>query len=120
MDLAACIDAPVTLAPLERALRDLLGETRLGDGGIATGLAIVLKRLDTGDCVVDGAMTIRDFNRATDWSLPDDEANTVAGLVIHEAQTIPTEGQAFNFHGYRFEILSRKENRLTRLKIRPV
>lgn len=79
-----------------------------------------LKRLDTGDCVVDGAMTIRDFNRATDWSLPDDEANTVAGLVIHEAQTIPTEGQAFNFHGYRFEILSRKENRLTRLKIRPV
>lgn len=79
-----------------------------------------LKRTETGDCIVDGAMTIRDLNRATDWALPDDEANTVAGLVIHEAQMIPAEGQVFSFHGFRFEVLSRKENRITRLKIRPL
>lgn len=79
-----------------------------------------LKRTETGDCIVDGAMTIRDLNRATDWTLPDDEANTVAGLVIHEAQMIPAEGQVFSFHGFRFEVLSRKENRITRLKIRPL
>jgi Mg2+/Co2+ transporter CorB len=65
-------------------------------------------------------MTIRDLNRATDWALPDDEANTVAGLVIHEAQSIPTEGQVFSFHGFRFEVVQRKDNRLTRLKIRPL
>jgi Mg2+/Co2+ transporter CorB len=65
-------------------------------------------------------MTIRDFNRATDWSLPDDEANTVAGLVIHEAQMIPSEGQTFSFHGFRFEVMTRRENRLTRLKVRPL
>ena len=70
--------------------------------------------------VVDGAMTIRDLNRAMDWSLPDDAANTVAGLVIHEAQTIPVEGQKFSFHGFHFEVTARKENRITRLKIRPV
>ena len=79
-----------------------------------------LKRTEAGDTVVDGAMTIRDFNRATEWSLPDDEANTVAGLVIHEAQMIPNEGQVFAFHGFRFEILQRKENRITRLKVRPL
>ncbi|OYX43228.1 MAG: hypothetical protein B7Z02_09470 [Rhodobacterales bacterium 32-67-9] len=79
-----------------------------------------LKRSEAGDCIVDGAMTIRDLNRATDWTLPDDEANTVAGLVIHEAQMIPAEGQVFSFHGFRFEVLSRKENRITRLKIRPL
>ena len=45
-------------------------------------------------------MTIRDLNRAQDWSLPDDEANTLAGLVIHEAQMIPAEGQVFVFHGF--------------------
>ncbi|MGI9389756.1 MAG: HlyC/CorC family transporter [Boseongicola sp.] len=77
-----------------------------------------LRRTDAGDVITDGAMTIRDLNRATDWSLPDDEANTVAGLVIHEAQTIPSSGQVFSFHGYRFEILEREENRITRLKIR--
>ncbi|MBC7140661.1 MAG: HlyC/CorC family transporter [Rhodobacteraceae bacterium] len=79
-----------------------------------------LKQTETGDCIVDGAMTIRDLNRATDWALPDEEANTIAGLVIHEAQMIPAEGQVFSFHGFRFEVLSRKENRLTRLKIRPL
>jgi Mg2+/Co2+ transporter CorB len=79
-----------------------------------------LKRTESGDVLIDGAMTVRDFNRATDWFLPDDEANTVAGVVIHEAQTIPAEGQVFSFHGFRFEVLARKENRITRLKIRPL
>ena len=77
-----------------------------------------LRHTPTGDVLVDGAMTIRDLNRAQDWALPDDEANTIAGLVIHEAQTIPTKGQVFSFHGFRFEIMERVENRITRLKIR--
>ncbi len=75
---------------------------------------------EDGHVLVDGAMTIRDLNRAMDWSLPDDWANTVAGLVIHEAQMIPTTGQVFNFHNNRFEVVERKENRLTRLKIKPL
>ena len=66
---------------------------------------------------VDGAMTIRDLNRAHDWNLPDDEANTVAGLVIHEAQLIPVVGQVFSFHGFRFEVLAKDENRIATLKI---
>ncbi len=69
---------------------------------------------------LDGAMTIRDLNRAADWSLPDDEANTIAGLVIHEAQMIPTVGQRFSFHGFRFEVMERENNRITRLRVRPV
>lgn len=71
-----------------------------------------------GAYIVDGVMTIRDLNRAHDWNLPDDEANTVAGLVIHEAQMIPVEGQVFSFHGFRFEVLSKEENRIATLEIR--
>ncbi len=73
---------------------------------------------EDGAFFVSGAMTIRDLNRANDWALPDEEANTVAGLVIHEAQLIPAEGQVFSFHGYRFEVLERQENRITKLKIK--
>lgn len=73
-----------------------------------------------GDYSLDGAMPIRELNRLMDWSLPDDEANTLAGLVIHEAQIIPQEGQTFHFHGFRFEVVARRENRLTRLKMRPL
>ena len=79
-----------------------------------------IRRSEDGQIAVEGATTIRDLNRAMDWNLPDDEANTVAGLVIHEAQMIPTAGQVFSFHGFRFEVLARDGNRITELKIRPL
>lgn len=79
-----------------------------------------IRKAEDGQYIVDGAMTIRDLNRASEWNLPDEEANTVAGLVIHEAQMIPTVGQVFSFHGFRFEVVARKDNRITRLKIRPL
>ncbi|PTN02740.1 Mg2+/Co2+ transporter CorB [Rhodovulum imhoffii] len=79
-----------------------------------------LRRTEDGHYLIDGAMTIRDLNRATDWNLPDEEANTIAGLVIHEAQMIPTPGQVFSFHGFRFEVLQRQANRVTKLKIGPL
>ncbi|MEM9349309.1 MAG: HlyC/CorC family transporter [Pseudomonadota bacterium] len=71
-----------------------------------------------GQYLVDGSMTLRDLNRAHDWALPDEEANTVAGLVIHEAQMIPTVGQVFSFHGFRFEVVEKEANRITKLKVR--
>ena len=79
-----------------------------------------LSRESDGSVVVDGSMTIRDLNRACDWDLSDEDANTVAGLVIHEAQMIPSEGQVFSFQGVRFEVLRREVNRLTRLKLRKI
>jgi len=70
--------------------------------------------------VVDGSVPIRDLNRAMDWHLPDEEATTVAGLVIHEARSIPERGQSFTFHGFRFRVLRRERNRITALRIVPV
>ena len=72
-----------------------------------------------GSVVVDGQVPIRDLNRALDWNLPDDEATTIAGLVIHETQSIPRERQAFTFHGKRFIVMKREKNRIVRLRIRP-
>lgn len=106
------------LITLEDILEEIVGEIR--DEFDVVEKDQSLARTDTGDFVIEGAMTIRDLNRITDWGLPDDEANTVAGLVIHEAQLIPNEGQVFSFHGFRFEVVTRKENRIAVLKIRPL
>jgi Mg2+/Co2+ transporter CorB len=73
-----------------------------------------------GSVNVDGAVPIRDINRVMDWNLPDDEATTVAGLVIHEARSIPEPGQSFTFYGFRFQVLRRERNRLVALRITPV
>ena len=67
--------------------------------------------------MVNGSVTIRDLNREHGWNLPDDEASTIAGLVIHEAQFIPEIGESFQFHNMRFLILDKKANQITRLKI---
>jgi Mg2+/Co2+ transporter CorB len=73
-----------------------------------------------GSFVVDGTVTIRDLNREFDWQLPDDHASTVAGLVLYESRRIPMVGQVFVFHGFRFEILERRRNQITRLRMAPI
>ncbi len=70
-----------------------------------------------GSYVVNGETPIRDINRQHDWELPDDEATTVAGLVIHEAQIIPDVGQAFTFHGFRFEVLEKDRNQIKSIRV---
>jgi Mg2+/Co2+ transporter CorB len=105
------------LITLEDILEEIVGEITDEFDEDAEHL---IRKSEDGQFLIEGAMTIRDLNRATDWSLPDDEANTIAGLVIHEAQMIPTVGQVFSFHGFRFEVTGREANRITDLKIRPL
>ena len=105
------------LITLEDILEEIVGEIT---DEFDTAAEHAVQKLKDGHFSVDGAMTIRDLNRAMDWNLPDDEANTVAGLVIYEAQMIPAVGQVFSFHGFRFEVTGRKANRITKLKIRPL
>jgi Mg2+/Co2+ transporter CorB len=101
-------------------LEDILEEI-VGDISDEQDVQVAGVRLQPdGSVVVDGSVPIRDLNRAMDWSLPDEEATTVAGLVIHEARSIPERGQSFTFHGFRFRVLRRERNRITALRIVPV
>jgi Mg2+/Co2+ transporter CorB len=103
------------LVTLEDILEEIVGEIADEHDTEVQGV----RQEADGSIVVDGSVPVRDLNRALDWSLPDDEATTVAGLVIHESQTIPEEKQAFTFHGKRFIVMKRDRNRISRLRIRP-
>lgn len=103
------------LITLEDILEEIVGDIRDEHDVPVQG---VRPQAD-GSANVDGWVTIRDLNRALGWALPDEEAVTVAGLVIHEAQTIPEIGQRFSFHGYRFDILRRSRNQITALSVIP-
>ncbi len=104
------------LITLEDILEEIVGqiadEHDVGDNSI--------RPQPDGTVNVDGTVAIRDINREMDWDLPDDEATTIAGLVIHEAQSIPEPGQVFTFYGYRFEVLRKSRNKLTALRIKPL
>jgi len=72
-----------------------------------------------GGFVIDGTVTIRDLNREYEWGLPDEEASTVAGLILHEARRIPKVGQRFKFFRFQFEILERQHHQITSVRITP-
>ncbi|MET0427808.1 MAG: HlyC/CorC family transporter [Microvirga sp.] len=104
------------LVTLEDILEEIVGDIR-----DEHDLSVQGVRPQPGGWVnVDGSVPIRDLNRAMDWDLPDEEATTIAGLVIHEAQAIPDAGQAFTFHGFRFQVLRKSRNRITSLRITPL
>ena len=76
-------------------------------------------RQSDGAFICDGHVPVRDLNRQLGWQLPENVATTIAGLVIYEARRIPEIGQKFRYHGYRFEILARQDNRITSLRVMP-
>ena len=97
------------LVTLEDIIEEIVGEISDEHDIVVQGV----RPQPDGSVNVDGAVPIRDLNRAMGWELPDEEATTVAGLVIHEARIIPEPGQAFTFHGFRFQVLRKNKNRIT-------
>jgi Mg2+/Co2+ transporter CorB len=104
------------LVTLEDILEEIVGDITDEHDVAMPGV----RRQPDGSVNVDGAVPIRDLNRVMDWHLPDGEATTIAGLVIHEARSIPEPGQNFTFHGFRFRVLRRARNRITALRIQPL
>jgi Mg2+/Co2+ transporter CorB len=104
------------LVTLEDIIEEIVGDIKDEHDAGASGV----RRLRDGAVQADGAVPVRDINRVMDWKLPDEEATTIAGLVIHEARSIPDVGQAFTFYGFRFEVMRKQRNRITSLKITPL
>lgn len=104
------------LVTLEDILEEIVGDITDEHDVAMPGV----RRQADGSVIVEGAVPIRDLNRVMDWNLPDEEATTIAGLVIHEARSIPEVGQTFTFYGFRFRVLRRARNRITSLRIQPL
>ena len=104
------------IVTLEDILEEIVGE--IDDEHDEAFIGV--RKQSNGSYMVDGDVTIRDLNREFEWELPDDEDySTVAGLVLHEAQTIPEKGQSFTFYGFRFDIVKRIRNQLTVIRVTP-
>ena len=103
------------IVTLEDILEEIVGE--IDDEHDVTVSGVRPQR--GGSYLVDGSVTLRDLNREFEWDLPDEEAATIAGLVMNESRSIPTPGQVFTFHGFRFEILRRHRNQIIQLRVTP-
>jgi Mg2+/Co2+ transporter CorB len=104
------------LLTLEDIIEEIVGDIKDEFDTVTTGV----RRAKDGAFIIDGGVPLRDLNRTFEWDLPDSEATTLAGLVIHEARTIPEQGQAFYFHGFRFEVLKKKKQQLATIRVTPL
>ena len=98
---------------LEDILEEIVGEIDDEYDNTLPGLS----SQKDGSWIVKGDITIRDLNRTFDMDLPDEEASTIAGLVMYESRSIPSPGQEFRFHNLRIRILNKEQNKITSLRL---
>jgi Mg2+/Co2+ transporter CorB len=103
------------IVTLEDILEEIVGEIADEHDQPIQG---VRKQAD-GTLLVNGTVAIRDVNREFEWDLPDDNAATIAGLILHEARKIPDVGQTYTFYGFRFDIIRRQRNQIMQVRIMP-
>jgi Mg2+/Co2+ transporter CorB len=104
------------IVTLEDILEEIVGDIQDEYDEEITGI----NKLKEGGAILRGNLTVRDVNRAMGWGLPDEEAVTIAGLVIYESQTIPEVNQTFSYHGYRFEVIKKQRNQIISLKVNKI
>lgn len=99
---------------LEDILEEIVGEIDDEHDHTVAGV----RRMGSDVFLVNGDVALRDLNREFELGLPDDEEySTIAGLILHEAETLPQTGQSFMFYGFRFDVIGRQDNRLTRIRM---
>lgn len=103
------------LITLEDIIEEIIGDINDEHDHETAGI----KQQADGSYIVDGSVPLRDLNRTFNWNLPDEEATTLAGLVIHDARMIPDVAQVFNFHGFRFEVLKKRRHQVVSIRLTP-
>ena len=103
------------LVTLEDILEEIVGQIDDEHDKVMTGI----KRRKDGSIIVRGNVSVRDLNREMDWSLPiEEDANTVAGLIIALAQQIPDVGEKVSYKKTHFKVLGKVRNQITSVRIR--
>lgn len=101
---------------LEDILEEIVGDIDEKD---KNEIRLKISKFKDGAYRIPGELPIRDINRKLNWDLPEDDENaaTLAGLLIARAEKIPTEKEKFEFDGFRFEVLRVARNKIISLKV---
>lgn len=105
------------LVTIEDVLEEIVGEIEDefdedDEGGDIYGLSENTWR-------VDGDTAIERLNEAFGLAIPDDEFDTIGGLVSHDMGHVPKRGESYVGYGLRFEVMHAKGGAVRWFKVTP-
>jgi Mg2+/Co2+ transporter CorB len=103
------------LLTLKDILEEVLGEFTSSVNSVSKMIHIQ----PDGSYLVDGAVTIRELIRVTQYLLPTEGPRTLSGLIIEHLEAIPRLGTCVLIGGYPMEILEVKDNRVKLARLFP-
>ncbi|TAN47601.1 MAG: CBS domain-containing protein [Methylococcaceae bacterium] len=77
-----------------------------------------IRRRGTNEYTVKALMPVEDFNDYFSADLPDDEFDTIGGLIVHQAARVPKRGDKVSLGRFRFEVLRADNRRCHLLRLR--
>jgi len=114
-DLQALIREPV-FTPESKQLNVLLTEFRIDDEHDAEEGANIRKNDDSG-YTIKALTPIEEFNEELDANLPDDEFDTIGGLVMQKIGHMPNPGEQTRIDRFLIKVLSAESRRIHLLQV---
>jgi Mg2+/Co2+ transporter CorB len=78
-----------------------------------------IRRLDDGNYLVHGAASVRMLNRRTGWNLPEEEGNTLNGLLLEELEAIPSGKTSIRIGKHIMTIVDITDNVIRKVLVKP-
>jgi Mg2+/Co2+ transporter CorB len=104
------------LITLDDILEEIVGEFTT-EGSTRQRL---VRKLDNGDWIVDGAATLRMLNRRYDWQLPTSGAKTLNGLVLEHLESLPDGRTCLRIGKHILTIVDMVDKRIRKVQVRQV
>lgn len=107
------------LVTLEDVLEEIVGE--IEDEYDRRRQRTLIRRLSPSEALVDGDAEVKRVNRALGLSLPEEEAVTIAGLILETLGDIPEPGTKLRFGTVELTVeeATEREIQLVRVTIQP-
>lgn len=105
------------LVTVEDILEEIVGDFTTS---MSPTLAEEVMPQNDGSVIIEGSANVREINKAFNWTLPEDEARTINGMLLEELQEIPAVETRVRLSHYDIDILDVQDNMIKQVRVTPV
>ena len=102
------------LVTMEDILEEIVGQ--IDDEHDQTNQGI--RHYGNSKFIIDGKISVRDINRELNWKLPENQGNTIAGLVIEVSEKIPEEGETIAIGNLHIKVLKKSHQQIKSVEVK--